>query len=370
MNFDETVEILIKKGKENDCFVNVDEILEYYRRDSLEFSQIKNKLEENKISIIDIYESCKDDLIVSDNKSSLQLSVVKLYLKEIGPIPILSKEEELSLFKMYNNSLLAKEKILNIDDQLLKEKYLKIIADGDLAKERLINSNLKLVVSIAKRYQNLGLDLQDLIQEGNDGLMKAVEKFECEKGTRLSTYATSWIIQAINRAIDNKSRTIRKPVHICDAIKKYSNIKNKLSQKLSREAKIEEVAKELGISEDKAYEIETFMQEPISLQQKCSFDDNTLLEDFIPDKESFSPMKFACNEALTSDITKVLNDFSNGEKNIINLRFGLNGNKKYTLSEIALMMNTSTERIRQIQGKILKKIKDGYPELYSYWLEI
>ncbi len=356
MNFNELVETLINYSKNNENFVNVDEILDYYKRDSKEFNEIKKILLENNINVIDVYE-----LNSQKNNKVKQTNLVRLYLDEIGSIPLLTKEEEIELFKTYrfasgldeNNSL-----------------YAKIITDAKNAKEKIINSNLKLVVSIAKKFQNQGLDFMDLIQEGNVGLIKAVEKFEYERGYRLSTYATNWIIQYINRALDNKSRIIRKPVHVCDDIKKYSNTKRILSQKFSREANLSEVAKELGITEEKAYEIEQLMQEPVSLSLKCSSDETTTLEDFISDDESMSPLRFTFNKALSHDISKILNDFSNKERVIITLRYGLDGNKKHTLDEVATLMHTSKERVRQIQVNIINKMKINHPELYSYWLEI
>ncbi len=359
MNFDEIVETLIKSASLNDDFINVDEILGYYKRGSLEFEQIKKNLVANNINIIDVYE-------ISNNKKSNinETNAIKLYLNDIANIPLLSKEEEIELFKIYENARL----LVNQNGEIDRDN--KIIIDGKKAKEKLIISNLKLVVSIAKKFQNQGLDFLDLIQEGSAGLIKAIEKFEYEKGYRLSTYATTWILQSINRALDNKSSTIRKPVYVCENIKKFSNAKRILSQKLSREPSLKEVAAELGISDEEAYEIEQNMQEPLSLSSKCSFDENTTLEDFVSDDESTSPLKFTFYKSLSQDIFKILNNFPKKERDIIILRYGLDENKKHTLDEVATLMNTSKESVRQIQANVLNKIKINYPELYSYWLEL
>ena len=258
---------------------------------------------------------------------------VKMYLKEIGKVPLLKAKDELEIAK-------------------------RIEAGDELAKQELISANLRLVVSIAKKYVGRGMQFLDLIQEGNMGLVKAVDKFDYTKGFKFSTYATWWIRQAITRAIADQARTIRIPVHMVETINKLTRVQRQLVQKLGRDPSPAEIAAEMdGISPEKVVEIQRIALEPVSLETPVGEEDDSHLGDFIEDKEAVSPEQFANNQLLRDEINEVLSGLTEREEKVLRLRFGLDDGRTRTLEEVGREFNVTRERIRQIEAKALRKLK-------------
>ena len=257
---------------------------------------------------------------------------VRMYLKEIGKISLLSLDEELALSKR--------------------------VEEGDEeAKKTLAESNLRLVVSIAKRYVGRNLSFLDLIQEGNIGLMKAVDKFDASKGYKFSTYATWWIRQAITRAIADQAKTIRVPVHMVETINKLKRIQRQMTLELNREPTEEELAKKMGTTEEKVREIFKISQDPLSLETPIGEEDDSHLGDFLKDESSMSPEEYAINEVLKDEIQEVLCTLTPREEEVLKLRFGLKGGTCHTLEEVGNMFGVTRERIRQIEAKALRKLR-------------
>jgi RNA polymerase primary sigma factor len=257
---------------------------------------------------------------------------VRMYLKEIGRVPLLSAEEEIELAKR--------------------------IEQGDEeAKRRLTEANLRLVVSIAKRYVGRGMLFLDLIQEGNMGLIKAVEKFDYRKGYKFSTYATWWIRQAITRAIADQARTIRIPVHMVETINKLIRVQRQLLQDLGREPSPEEIAEEMDLTPEKVREILKIAQEPVSLETPIGEEDDSHLGDFIEDQDATSPSEHAAYELLKEQLEDVLDTLTDREENVLRLRFGLDDGRTRTLEEVGKVFGVTRERIRQIEAKALRKLR-------------
>ena len=285
---------------------------------------------------------------------------VKMYLKEIGQIPLLNPKEEPIIAKKIQDGVEAKQKIAENPDMDLEEKkkLASIIADGDEAKQLLISSNLRLVVSIAKKYVGRGMLFLDLIQEGNCGLIKAVEKFDYTKGFKFSTYATWWIRQSITRAIADQARTIRIPVHMVETINKLTRIQRQLVQDLGRDPLPEEIAEKMeGISAEKVREIQKIALDPVSLETPIGEEDDSHLGDFIEDKETLSPDDYTNNQLLKDEINAVLSGLTEREEKVLRLRFGLLDGRTRTLEEVGKEFNVTRERIRQIEAKALRKLK-------------
>lgn len=257
---------------------------------------------------------------------------VRMYLKEIGKVPLLTSEEEIELAKKMENG----------DEE---------------AKKRLAEANLRLVVSIAKRYVGRGMLFLDLIQEGNLGLIKAVEKFDFRKGFKFSTYATWWIRQAITRAIADQARTIRIPVHMVETINKLIRVSRQLLQELGRDPTPEEIAKEMGMSEDKVREIMKISQEPVSLETPIGEEEDSHLGDFIPDDDAPAPAESAAYTLLKEQLIDVLDTLTPREEKVLRLRFGLDDGRARTLEEVGREFNVTRERIRQIEAKALRKLR-------------
>ena len=257
---------------------------------------------------------------------------VRMYLKEIGRVPLLSAEDEIELAKRIENG----------DEE---------------AKRRLAEANLRLVVSIAKRYVGRGMLFLDLIQEGNMGLIKAVEKFDYDKGFKFSTYATWWIRQAITRAIADQARTIRIPVHMVETINKLVRVSRQLLQELGREPTPEEIAKEMDLSVEKVREIMKIAQEPVSLETPIGEEDDSHLGDFIEDQEALAPSDAAAYELLKEQLEDVLDTLTEREENVLRLRFGLDDGRTRTLEEVGKVFGVTRERIRQIEAKALRKLR-------------
>lgn len=257
---------------------------------------------------------------------------VRMYLKEIGRVPLLSADEEVELSKR--------------------------IEQGDEdAKRRLAEANLRLVVSIARRYAGRGMQFLDLIQEGNMGLIKAVEKFDYSKGFKFSTYATWWIRQAITRSIADQARTIRIPVHMVETINKLVRVSRQLLQELGREPTPEEIAKEMDISPEKVREIQKVSQEPVSLETPVGEESDSNLGDFIEDQDALAPADAAAFELLREQLEEVLDTLTEREENVLRLRFGLEDGRTRTLEEVGQVFGVTRERIRQIEAKALRKLR-------------
>lgn len=273
--------------------------------------------------------------ITVDNVDAFADDSVRLYLREIGKIPLLSQEEE--------------------------QKLAKKAAKGDKkAKDKMVEANMRLVVSIAKRYSGRGLDFLDLIQEGNTGLLRAVEKFDPSKGFKFSTYATWWIRQAITRAIADQARTIRIPVHMVETINKVMRSTRKLTQELNREPTVEEIAKEMNMEVEKVEYVMKIKQDIASLDQSVGRegdDEDSVLGDFVEDEERVSPEDSAANQILKEQLAEIISTLSEREQKIIKLRFGIGGGRPHTLEEVGAEFSVTRERIRQIEAKALSKLR-------------
>ncbi|MDO4872206.1 MAG: RNA polymerase sigma factor RpoD [bacterium] len=277
-----------------------------------------------------------EDILTGNLTDDISDDSVRMYLREIGKIPLLSSEEEMELAK-------------------------RAMSGDRKAKDRMAEANMRLVVSIAKRYSGRGLDLLDLIQEGNTGLLRAVDKFDPEKGFRFSTYATWWIRQAITRAIADQARTIRIPVHMVETINKLMRTQRRLTQELNREPTNLELAKEMDMDEEKIQYIIKIKQDITSLDAGIGRDgedgEDSTLGDFIEDEDTASPEESASSQLLKEQVREVLSSLSDREQKIIEMRFGLNGTKSHTLEEVGLEFAVTRERIRQIEAKALIKLR-------------
>jgi RNA polymerase primary sigma factor len=321
-------------------------------------------LADEGVEVLDPAADDIDDLRVPDQgelgRRASPGDLVRIYLREIGRVPLLTAEDEVELAKSIEAGLFAEEKLhgpspfaaIGVRPGDLEQ----LAADGVRAKQRLIEANLRLVVSIAKRYIGRGLIFLDLIQEGNLGLIRAVEKFDYTKGYKFSTYATWWIRQAITRAIADQARTIRIPVHMVETINKLARVQRQLHQDLGREASVEEIAAEMGIAVQRVAEIQRVAQEPVSLQSPIGEEDSDL-GDFIEDADAVVPMEAAAFIMLQDQLEGILEKLSPREQTIIQLRFGLTDGHPRTLEEVGREFGVTRERIRQIESKTLAKLR-------------
>jgi RNA polymerase primary sigma factor len=285
---------------------------------------------------------------------------VRMYLKEIGKVPLLSADQEVTLAKRIEAGLHAAERLEQTDGQLSDEAHASLEAvatDGELAKRQLIEANLRLVVSIAKRYVNRGMALLDLVQEGNLGLIRAVEKFDYTKGFKFSTYATWWIRQAITRAIADQARTIRIPVHMVETMNKVLRIQRQMLQELGREPSVEEVAAKVEMTPDRVRDIQRIAQEPVSLETPVGEEDDSFLGDFVEDPAAVAPATAAARALLTEAIVEALDELNERERQVVRLRFGLDDGQVRTLEEVGKEFGVTRERIRQIESKTLAKLR-------------
>ena len=342
--FEQRKKELIEKGKKTGIltYEELAESLKGLELDSDSLDDLYNAFHENNIEIISEDFSDEDDaaddgdmLVIEDVELPKNANIndpVRMYLKEIGKISLLSQDEELEISKR--------------------------VEEGDEEAKRLLaESNLRLVVSIAKRYVGRNLSFLDLIQEGNIGLMKAVDKFDASKGYKFSTYATWWIRQAITRAIADQAKTIRVPVHMVETINKLKRIQRQLTLELNREPTEEEIAKKMGTTEEKVREIFKISQDPLSLETPIGEEDDSHLGDFLKDESSMSPEEYAINEVLKDEIEEVLCTLTPREEEVLKLRFGLKGGTCHTLEEVGNMFGVTRERIRQIEAKALRKLR-------------
>jgi RNA polymerase primary sigma factor len=285
---------------------------------------------------------------------------VRMYLKEIGKVPLLTAEQEVTLAKRIEAGLHAAEQLEQPGAHLSDETHASLEAvatDGELAKRQLIEANLRLVVSIAKRYVGRGMALLDLVQEGNLGLIRAVEKFDYTKGFKFSTYATWWIRQAITRAIADQARTIRIPVHMVETMNKVLRIQRQMLQELGREPSVEEVAAKVEMTPDRVREIQRIAQEPVSLETPVGEEDDSFLGDFVEDPAAVAPATAAARALLTEAIVEALEELNDRERQVVRLRFGLDDGQVRTLEEVGKEFGVTRERIRQIESKTLAKLR-------------
>lgn len=386
-SLEEAKEFLLKSKEEN-ADVSQKQFLDAVSALNLDddtMDDLYNWIDENLIEFIDGEELDEDEVLDDDlsdedldeedsiaeeisqlektftNASHAKINdPVKMYLKEIGQIPLLDPKEEPIIARQIQEGEEAKEAMKNPDlSDEEKKKLAKVIADGEQAKQTLISSNLRLVVSIAKKYVGRGMLFLDLIQEGNCGLIKAVEKFDYTKGFKFSTYATWWIRQSITRAIADQARTIRIPVHMVETINKLTRIQRQLVQDLGRDPLPEEIAEKMeNISAEKVREIQKIALDPVSLETPIGEEDDSHLGDFIEDKDILSPDDYTNNQLLKDEINAVLQGLTEREEKVLRLRFGLLDGRTRTLEEVGKEFNVTRERIRQIEAKALRKLKN------------
>ncbi|MHB8840559.1 MAG: RNA polymerase sigma factor RpoD [Candidatus Aquicultor sp.] len=320
-------------------------------------------LEVAEIEVIPKEEEEAEEKVVPEIDLSVKAPTndpVRMYLKEIGKVPLLTAAEEVTLAKRIEAGEKATETLEREEESLPRDevrKLRRVERDGMNAKKKLVEANLRLVVSIAKRYVGRGMLFLDLIQEGNLGLIRAVEKFDYRKGYKFSTYATWWIRQAITRAIADQARTIRIPVHMVETINKLIRIQRQLLQELGREPMPEEIANEMGLTPEKVREILKISQEPVSLETPIGEEEDSQLGDFIEDQEAEVPAEAASFSLLQEQLQEVLDTLSERERKVIELRFGLIDGHPRTLEEVGRVFGVTRERIRQIESKTLSKLR-------------
>ena len=342
------IERLLAKGKKNGGSLLFGELIDALQKQDMspdEMDDMYQRFSDEGVEIVDdvaaAEDAADDDGPDKEEEVEIDLSVpegislddpVRMYLKEIGHVPLLTAEEEVALAQ-------------------------RMEAGDEEARHRLEEANLRLVVSIAKRYVGRGMLFLDLIQEGNLGLLKAVEKFDYSKGYKFSTYATWWIRQAITRAIADQARTIRIPVHMVETINKLVRISRQLLQELGRDPRPEEIAKEMGISVARVHEIMKIAQEPVSLETPIGEEEDSHLGDFIEDEAAPAPAEAASFMLLREQLEEVLETLTDREKNVLRLRFGLEDGRSRTLEEVGQSFGVTRERIRQIEAKALRKLR-------------
>ena len=388
LKFQQKLIEILELGKKKKNMLEYQEIADFFKDLNLDpekFEMVIDYLEQNGIDVLKISndDDVDDDIILDDEDEveveKIDLSVpegvsvedpVRMYLKEIGKVPLLSADEEIELAQNMEDGAVAIEKINVLKGRLdgaseeekaeIKEEIKTLQRDVDKgadAKKRLAEANLRLVVSIAKRYVGRGMLFLDLIQEGNLGLIKAVEKFDYKKGYKFSTYATWWIRQAITRAIADQARTIRIPVHMVETINKLIRVSRQLLQELGREPSPEEIAKEMNMPVERVREILKISQEPVSLETPIGEEEDSHLGDFIKDDNVPVPADAAAFTLLKEQLEEVLGTLTEREQKVLTLRFGLEDGGARTLEEVGKEFNVTRERIRQIEAKALRKLR-------------
>ncbi|MFZ1778798.1 MAG: RNA polymerase sigma factor RpoD [Agathobacter rectalis] len=388
LKFQQKLIEILELGKKKKNMLEYQEIADFFKDLNLDpekFEMVIDYLEQNGIDVLKISndDDVDDDIILDDEDEveveKIDLSVpegvsvedpVRMYLKEIGKVPLLSADEEIELAQNMEDGAVATEKINVLKGRLdgaseeekaeIKEEIKTLQRDVDKgadAKKRLAEANLRLVVSIAKRYVGRGMLFLDLIQEGNLGLIKAVEKFDYKKGYKFSTYATWWIRQAITRAIADQARTIRIPVHMVETINKLIRVSRQLLQELGREPSPEEIAKEMNMPVERVREILKISQEPVSLETPIGEEEDSHLGDFIKDDNVPVPADAAAFTLLKEQLEEVLGTLTEREQKVLTLRFGLEDGRARTLEEVGKEFNVTRERIRQIEAKALRKLR-------------
>ena len=388
LNFQQKLIEILELGKKKKNMLEYQEIADFFKDLNLDpekFEMVIDYLEQNGIDVLKISndDDVDDDIILDDEDEveveKIDLSVpegvsvedpVRMYLKEIVKVPLLSADEEIELAQNMEDGAVATEKINVLKGRIdgaseeekaeIKEEIKTLQRDVDKgadAKKRLAEANLRLVVSIAKRYVGRGMLFLDLIQEGNLGLIKAVEKFDYKKGYKFSTYATWWIRQAITRAIADQARTIRIPVHMVETINKLIRVSRQLLQELGREPSPEEIAKEMNMPVERVREILKISQEPVSLETPIGEEEDSHLGDFIKDDNVPVPADAAAFTLLKEQLEEVLGTLTEREQKVLTLRFGLEDGRARTLEEVGKEFNVTRERIRQIEAKALRKLR-------------
>ena len=388
LNFQQKLIEILELGKKKKNMLEYQEIADFFKDLNLDpekFEMVIDYLEQNGIDVLKISndDDVDDDIILDDEDEveveKIDLSVpegvsvedpVRMYLKEIGKVPLLSADEEIELAQNMEDGAVATEKINVLKGRLdgaseeekaeIKEEIKTLQRDVDKgadAKKRLAEANLRLVVSIAKRYVGRGMLFLDLIQEGNLGLIKAVEKLDYKEGYKFSTYATWWIRQAITRAIADQARTIRIPVHMVETINKLIRVSRQLLQELGREPSPEEIAKEMNMPVERVREILKISQEPVSLETPIGEEEDSHLGDFIKDDNVPVPADAAAFTLLKEQLEEVLGTLTEREQKVLTLRFGLEDGRARTLEEVGKEFNVTRERIRQIEAKALRKLR-------------
>jgi RNA polymerase primary sigma factor len=402
MDRDKVIKDLIKKaGKEK--YLTQEDVLPYASPNSEDYFEIEKELLNEDIDIIvaddleeeeettsvleieededdvefDFEEAEPDDLslsgleveeeeLISIESIASNIKIddpVRMYLKEIGQIPLLNQEDEKKYAVAVSNGRYAKEQLdeyqagLNELQSQDLDELKRAVEKAQFAKNKLVEANYRLVVSIAKRYVGRGLLFLDLIQEGNMGLMRAVDKFDYEKGFKFSTYATWWIRQAITRAVADQARTIRIPVHMVETINKMIRIQRQLIQDLGREPSLEEIAQKMGITPEKVQNIQRIAKEPISLEAHVGEEEDSSLGDFISDPNALTPHEFMLQEMVKQTLDEVLETLTDREEKVLRLRYGLFDGKNHTLEEVGREFGVTSERIRQIEAKALRKLR-------------
>ncbi len=385
--FLEILGTLVERAKKKKNMLEYQEISDAFQSMCLSAEQLENVLEYLEIHNVDVLRISDDDddadlLIEEDDVEveNIDLTVpdgvsiedpVRMYLKEIGKVPLLSAEEEIDLAQKMENGMVAHEKVIILRGRREKAETAEEKAEinqeinqllleqdhGEEAKKRLAEANLRLVVSIAKRYVGRGMLFLDLIQEGNLGLIKAVEKFDYRKGYKFSTYATWWIRQAITRAIADQARTIRIPVHMVETINKLIRVSRQLLQELGREPTPEEIAVQMNMPVERVREILKISQEPVSLETPIGEEEDSHLGDFIQDDNVPVPADAAAFTLLKEQLGEVLGTLTEREQKVLTLRFGLEDGRARTLEEVGKEFNVTRERIRQIEAKALRKLR-------------
>ena len=388
LKFQQKLIEILELGKKKKNMLEYQEIADFFKDLNLDpekFEMVIDYLEQNGIDVLKISndDDVDDDIILDEEDEveveKIDLSVpegvsvedpVRMYLKEIGKVPLLSADEEIELAQNMEDGAVAIEKINVLKGRLdgaseeekaeIREEIKTLQRDVDKgadAKKRLAEANLRLVVSIAKRYVGRGMLFLDLIQEGNLGLIKAVEKFDYKKGYKFSTYATWWIRQAITRAIADQARTIRIPVHMVETINKLIRVSRQLLQELGREPSPEEIAKEMNMPVERVREILKIAQEPVSLETPIGEEEDSHLGDFIKDDNVPVPADAAAFTLLKEQLEEVLGTLTEREQKVLTLRFGLEDGRARTLEEVGKEFNVTRERIRQIEAKALRKLR-------------
>lgn len=388
LKFQQKLIEILELGKKKKNMLEYQEIADFFKDLNLDpekFEMVIDYLEQNGIDVLKISndDDVDDDIILDEEDEveveKIDLSVpegvsvedpVRMYLKEIGKVPLLSADEEIELAQNMEDGAVATEKINVLKGRLdgaseeekaeIKEEIKTLqrnVDKGADAKKRLAEANLRLVVSIAKRYVGRGMLFLDLIQEGNLGLIKAVEKFDYKKGYKFSTYATWWIRQAITRAIADQARTIRIPVHMVETINKLIRVSRQLLQELGREPSPEEIAKEMNMPVERVREILKISQEPVSLETPIGEEEDSHLGDFIKDDNVPVPADAAAFTLLKEQLEEVLGTLTEREQKVLTLRFGLEDGRARTLEEVGKEFNVTRERIRQIEAKALRKLR-------------
>ncbi len=380
MDFELAIKELVELAKNNNNTVYSNDLLKYCEDETDDYDKLEDAIKERNIDVVPSNDSMDENL---DDEEPINLAgveevdisdfdkfnfkiddPVRMYLKDIGKIQLLDIDEETDLAIKVAQGREAKarlEKLKEQDPNTISVKEVKELEEeirvANQAKDKLVNANLRLVVSIAKRYLSRGLQFLDLIQEGNMGLIKAVDKFDHTKGYKFSTYATWWIRQAITRAVADQARTIRIPVHMVETINKLVKVQRQLVQELSCEPTPEQVAERMGISVEKVQQIQRIAQEPISLEAPVGEEEDSSLGDFISDPHALDPYEYTAKMKLREELDAVLMTLTEREARVLRLRFGLIDGRTRTLEEVGKEFNVTRERIRQIEAKALRKLK-------------